>query len=222
MYMLIQYAVLKYWPTFNHIQAYTCFQFSDYLIELSTCTTQWIQDYVSLILFQKYDKSFDVAHNYLIIWSDGVQHSGSKVMCLWYCILIWHTNHLIWHTTAESRTIHNLFEFRPQTGEQLINSIKSTCYILMTMMIYCNQWPLLLLNLYWHLAFKYFQLWQILMNTWQVTILILSCISPQSNQSSSSINKLKHFWQMNIMKIHFSTDWNIWKLVLFSNIHTNA
>ena len=146
MYMLVQYAVLKYWPTFNHIQAYTYFQFSDYLIELSTCTTQWIQDYVYLILFQKYDKSFDVAHNYLIIWSDGVQHSGSKVMCLWYCILIWHTNHLIWHTTAESRTIHNLFEFRPQTGEQLINSIKSTCYILMTMMIYCNQWPLLLLT----------------------------------------------------------------------------
>ena len=203
MYMLIQYAVLKYWPTFNHIQAYTCFQFLDYLIELSTCTTQWIQDYVYLILFQKYDKSFDVAHNYLIIWSDGVQHSGSKVMCLWYCILIWHTNHLIWHTTAESRTIHNLFEFRPQTGEQLINSIKSTCYILMTMMIYCNQWPLLLLNLYWHLAFKYFQLWRILMNTWQVTILILSCISP---------NPINHHHQSTNSSIF--DKWILWKYIL--------
>ena len=153
-------------------------QLSDYLIWWSA--TQWIQGYVSLILyFDMAYKSFDMAYNCRITYD-------------------------------------------PQSGEQLINSIKSTCYILMTMMIYCNQWPLLLLNLYWHLAFKYFQLWRILMNTWQVTILILSCISPQSNQSSSSINKLKHFWQMNIMKIHFSTDWNIWKLVPFSNIHTNA
>ena len=100
-----------------------CFQFLDYLIELSTCTTQWIQDYVYLILFQKYDKLFDMAYNFLIIWSDGVQHSGSKVMCLWYCILIWHTNHLIWHTTAESRTIHNLFEFRPQTAAHKLNKV---------------------------------------------------------------------------------------------------
>ena len=136
MYMLIQYAVLRYWPNFNHIQAYTCFQFSDYLIELSTCTTQWIQDYVYLILFQKYDKSFDTT-----FWLSDLMKCNTvdPRLCV-FDIVFWYGIQIIWYGIQLQNHV------RSQSGEQLINSIKSTCYILMTMMIYCNQWPLLLLT----------------------------------------------------------------------------
>ena len=118
-------------------------------------------------------------------------------------IVFWYGIQIIWYGIQLQNHVRSTIFLNSVLKLQLINSIKSTCYILMTMMIYCNQWPLLLLNLYWHLAFKYFQLWRILMNTWQVTILILSCISP---------NPINHHHQSTNSSIF--DKWILWKYIL--------